>query len=172
MTFVLLFAAYATHLAVGRSAVDLFLALAPLIPVAGVALAYGQMVDPAHETTVAAPVDGFRLLLIRSCAVTTASALLALVVDMVMPSPQYTAIWLLPALALTLATLAVGTRLPLWMAAAAVAGAWVLILIVLAGRSLPGAAFQPAAHLYYVAVIALAGLVLSRRRDLYRRGAT
>ncbi|MEX0700243.1 MAG: zf-HC2 domain-containing protein [Acidimicrobiia bacterium] len=171
-TFVLLFAAFAAQVAVGRSGMDLFLAVAPLIPVAGVAFAYGQMVDPAHEITIAAPLDGFRLLLIRSAAVTAASTVISLGVDVLVPSPGITAVWLLPALALTLSSLAVGTRLPMWMAASGVAGGWVLLLIITGARSMPTAAFQPAARVYFVAVMAVAGIVLARRHDLYRRGET
>ena len=38
-----------------------FLAIAPLVPVMGVGLAYGPGLDPAPEMTVATPLSGFRL---------------------------------------------------------------------------------------------------------------
>ncbi len=47
----------------------LFLAVAPLLPLAGVALAYGPALDPTHEMTVVSPMHGFRLLMIRTVAV-------------------------------------------------------------------------------------------------------
>jgi hypothetical protein len=47
----------------------LFLALAPLLPLAGVALSYGPALDPTYEMAVVAPMHGFRLLMIRTVAV-------------------------------------------------------------------------------------------------------
>ena len=50
----------------------LFLALAPLLPLAGVALSYGPALDPTYEMAVVAPLHGFRLLMIRTLAVLAA----------------------------------------------------------------------------------------------------
>ena len=47
----------------------LFLAVTPLVPVAAVAFAYGQDVDPMWDTTLAAPYSPLRLLLLRSVSV-------------------------------------------------------------------------------------------------------
>jgi hypothetical protein len=41
----------------------------PVLPVAGVALAYGRRVDPAYEVLAATPLAGGRLLLVRALAV-------------------------------------------------------------------------------------------------------
>ena len=49
----------------------IFLTLAPLLPVAGVALSYGPAADPAYELTLAAPYSVLRLVLLRSVAVVT-----------------------------------------------------------------------------------------------------
>ena len=43
-----------------------FLTVAPMLPVAGVAAAYGRDADPAHEIAVASPYSMLRLLLLRS----------------------------------------------------------------------------------------------------------
>ncbi|MER7184171.1 zf-HC2 domain-containing protein, partial [Streptomyces hyaluromycini] len=47
----------------------LLLTLAPVIPVAGVALSYGPHADPLHEITAATPSGGLRLALTRTAAV-------------------------------------------------------------------------------------------------------
>ena len=49
------------------------LALAPLVPVLGVTMAYGAGSDPAHEASLATPVSGFRLIMIRSATVVACS---------------------------------------------------------------------------------------------------
>ena len=46
-----------------------FLAVAPVLPVAGVAAAYGRWADPSHELATTAPFSGLRLLLLRTLAV-------------------------------------------------------------------------------------------------------
>ena len=46
-----------------------FLIVAPLLPVAGVALAYGPMADPAFEVAAATPYSALRLVLLRTVAV-------------------------------------------------------------------------------------------------------
>ena len=48
------------------SGLDLFLLLAPILPVVGVGLAYGPWTDPMYETTVTAPYSSVRLLLLRT----------------------------------------------------------------------------------------------------------
>src|SRR5439155_2321493 len=75
-----------------------FLAMSPLVPVAGVAAAFGPGVDPTYEIGVAAPVRSFRLLLIRSTAVLAASLVLIGLVALALPRLDWTAAaWLLPA---------------------------------------------------------------------------
>ena len=162
-------------LAVGQapasvSGVNLFLAIAPLVPVAGVAMAYGRMVDPAHEMTMSAPLDAFRLLLIRTVAVTTTGVVITFGVDLLAPKLGPSSAWLLPALALTLITLALGTRLALWAAATVVASAWLGLVALAATRASTLPLFSPQSSVLFVAAMALAGLTLARRYDHYRRG--
>src|SRR5438270_4208378 len=67
VAIVLAMAAASSH--TGRYGVALFLALAPVLPVAGVAASFGPAVDPTYEVTVASPYSSTRLLLLRSLAV-------------------------------------------------------------------------------------------------------
>src|SRR5438552_15159541 len=105
---VLGFAELAAHGA--HAGLVVFLAIAPLIPVAGVAAAFGPGIDPTYEIGVAAPLRSFKLLLFRSAAVLVASLILIGLAALALPSLDWTAAaWLLPAFALTLVTLAVAT---------------------------------------------------------------
>ena len=69
----LAFAVAAAHH--GDRGVLLFECLAALLPVAGVAAAFGPGLDPAYEVGVAAPFSSARLLLIRAAAVLVATTL-------------------------------------------------------------------------------------------------
>ena len=131
MTGALVFAAVAA-LTAGSSdqGALLFLAMAPILPVAGVAAAFHRGVDPTYEIGLAAPYPQFRLLLLRSAAVTAVTSTAALAVGLLLPARTLTAAaWLLPALALTSLTLVLARRLDIGHAAAAVCGAWTLTAV-------------------------------------------
>jgi hypothetical protein len=104
-----------------------FLTLAPMLPVAGVAAAYGRDADPAHEIAVASPYSMLRLLLLRSVTVVATTIVLTGLAGLLLADRGWAAAgWLLPAAALTAATLLLSARLsPVW-AAAAVLGTWVV----------------------------------------------
>jgi hypothetical protein len=90
--------------------VAVFLVLAPLLPVAGVAAAFSPLTDPVHELATASPYSSVRLLAVRSAAVVAVTVLLAGGAAILLPgAPWLAAAWLLPALALTAGTLALAT---------------------------------------------------------------
>jgi hypothetical protein len=171
VTLTLVFAGFVSQVAPPGS-FDLFLAIAPLVPVAGVAVAYGRAGDPAHEITAATPIDTLRLLLLRAAAVTGFALVLSLVLDVAFFSERGTGLWILPALALTSTTLALGTHMTMWLSGAFSAGAWVALLsLFLArpqGRLTP--VFDVSAQVMFVIVAAVAVLVFVHERDVYRRG--
>lgn len=108
--------------------VAVFLALAPLLPVAGVALAFGPHSDPAHEMVAASPYPAPRLLAVRTALVVATTLAPAGVAGVLLPGgPWLAAAWLLPALALATTTVAVGSRLSPVATASALAGAWALL---------------------------------------------
>ncbi len=124
----LVFAALAAD--AGPRGTLLFLTLAPVLPVAGVAAAYGRDVDPIHELAAAAPYSGFRLLLLRAAAVVATTMVLSAVGGLLLPVGVTTAAaWLLPALALTTLTLALSARVPLPRAAVAVVACWFAVVV-------------------------------------------
>lgn len=171
MALSLLFAGLASRLT-QPAGLDLLLVLAPLVPVAGVAVAYGRLGDPAHEITVAAPVDPLRLLLLRAAIVTGAAVALSLIIDLAIPSSEGTGLWILPAFALTLFTLALGTRLTMWVAATSSAAAWLVFMALVAAQN-QGRLISElvgGTQVFFVALAMTAAYMLVRNGDAYRRG--
>lgn len=164
-----------------NSSILLFLALAPLIPVIGVGLAYGRGVDPSYEITVSTPVSGFRLVLLRASAVLAASIGIAGIASLLMVRRETLLVgaWLVPALALSAVCLALSTFLAPRLAAGIVTGCWLGAILLVSGNPENGAdqliAFRPAGQ----AIVALCGVialivVVVRRRtfDLASAGVT
>ncbi len=162
VTVALLFAVLAAD--TGPRGLLFFLALAPVLPVAGVAVAYGREVDPTYDVGLATPYSMFRLLLLRSSAVLVATLLLVTVSAVVLPLDGWlVAAWLLPSLALTAATLAASTRVdPVW-AGGSVVAAWLLAVF---GAGMTGSAlsaFGPGGQTACAVLLALSVAVLVHR---------
>ncbi|CAL9423499.1 hypothetical protein SUDANB58_01897 [Streptomyces sp. enrichment culture] len=131
---VLLVAAGALALAHGGGFPDArpwLLALAPLVPVTGVALSYGPHADPLHEIVAATPSAGPRLVLTRTAAVLAVSLPLLTLAGAVLPSSGApgAAAWLLPGLALTLASLALAGWTGVRAATAITGGGWLCAVL-------------------------------------------
>lgn len=143
---------------------------APLAPVAGVAAVYGRRGAPVHEVELASPVDAFRLLLLRSAAVSATALTLALAADLLTPATGWTGAWLLPALALTTSTLALGAWMTLASAGALVATVWVGVVLVATSSGQTSAVFGIAAQGVHLAVLLLATSVLARCWRVFDEG--
>lgn len=145
-----------------------FLLVAPLVPVLGVALCYGPRVDPTHEIAVAAPIDGFRLLMIRSVTVLVTSIAINTVLSLGQPGVVVASTgWLVPALALSATTLALSSSIEGRVAAGIVAGVWVAAVLLvdeLANDPLAIFGVFGQAALVVVFVAAVAVLFARRRR--------
>jgi hypothetical protein len=144
-----------------------FLVLAPLLPVAGVAAAFGPGTDPSYEIVASAPMSSFRLLLIRAVTVLGTTVSLAGLASLALPGlGPLAAAWLLPALGLTAASLALATVVDPARAAGAVAAGW---LLAVATSGVAGddrfAAFRGTGQLAAASVLTVAVLVLASRRD-------
>jgi hypothetical protein len=151
----------------------LFLALAPLLPLAGVALSYGPALDPTYEMAVVAPLHGFRLLLIRTVAVLTTGLALNGLATLALPAYGLRALaWLLPALALTATGLALTPRLGPVLAPGLTGGAWItLLLVAQATHHEALAPFTVAGQAAAGVVAALAAGLLYRSRDRFDAGS-
>lgn len=169
----LTFAVAAAH--AGDKGYVLFLFMAPLLPLAGVAAAYGPGVDPTYEIGVACPMRSFDLLLIRAGAVLLATVLLGTVAALALPGLNWVAVaWLLPSLGLVVACLALTTLLGPFPAASMVALAWgtltaIAVLFSPAPaelRSLFGGSIQQ----LFLSVTLISGLALVARRETFEQG--
>ncbi len=146
-----------------------FLIVAPLIPVAGVAAAFGPGIDPTWEITAAAPGGGFRLLLQRASAVLGATFALASAAAVTLPGLSWTAAaWVLPALGLTLASLALSTYTSPERAATAVSLGWIVVVTASAHKTRDLlSAFDAGGQLTLTVVAVVAAILVARRRDSF-----
>lgn len=149
-----------------------FLVLAPLVPLIGVAIAFGRPVDPAWEIGLASPTGGFRLMLLRATGVLVTSAALAGAAALGLPRPGWSAAaWLLPSFAVTVLTLVVSsTAVSVTSAASGVGIGWVVGVAVVERLSdAPLAAFGPIAQIAFAVLAAASAIVLMGRRDAFER---
>lgn len=155
-----------------RPAESLFtlLVLAPLLPVLGVVLAYGDA-EPAHEIVLAAPRRGLHTVLVRTATVLAVAGPVVGAAALLSPAPPWMAVaWLLPGLTCTLVALALATVVGPRRATAATAIGW---LVAAAGLS--GAAsgldrlvvFSPGAQPVWLAAAAIAGAGVVARRSAF-----
>lgn len=174
-TIALTFALAAAH-ASGVRGVMAFLLIAPVLPVLGVAAGYGPGLDPAEELVTASPTDGFRLLLLRATAVVGPSTVLTGLAALALPVGGWvSAAWLLPSLALTSLTLALGRWVRLPVAAGALTAAWFGLVTVTAGSFRAGALVDAATlslagQLACVVLVAVAAVLVTTTGDRRSRG--
>jgi hypothetical protein len=147
----------------------MLLLLAPLVPVLGVSMAYGAEADPAHESSLATPLSGFRLMMIRATTVVAFSVAVLAVVSLLTGVVTPMAFgWLLPSLGLTAVSLALMTFLPPRRAGAVAAVAWVVgVVLVRGGSADPLAAFLIGGQILMLMVGLIAVAVAYHRRDRF-----
>jgi hypothetical protein len=171
----LCFALLATAAGSSRASLGLFLVVAPLAPLAGVALAFGRRVDPTFEIAQSSPMPSVRILLVRALAVVGLTLPVLVVLSLVFGTVLAFA-WLLPALALAAAALAAGTWVRLTHAAIGLTVLWVGIATVgFSGASRATAeafarsdlAFQWPGQLLCGLLAAVSLALLSARRHSY-----
>lgn len=158
----------ATDAAAPRQSVLVLLMLAPLVPVFGVALAYGPNADPAYEMQLATPMRGLRLVAIRSFVVISISAVvvtsIALLNEVARP---YAAAWLLPALAVTGSSLMLMTWTSPRRASIAAATVWFVVVLVAEQTGEPLAAFTVVGQVAALVVAGVSVGVSVRRRSSF-----
>ncbi|MFI6933122.1 zf-HC2 domain-containing protein [Streptomyces sp. NPDC050287] len=169
----LLLAALIARLAEPAGTPVLFLGLAPLLPVAGVAVSYGRRWDPAHEMGLVAPMRAFRLVLLRTAVVLGTCIPLTAAASLALPGLGLATFgWLLPGCALTAVSLALAARMDSTTAAGATGAGWLAVLIATHASH---AVFSATGQTASAAVLAVASacVLLSRTafdRPAYRQG--
>jgi hypothetical protein len=149
----------------------MLLALAPMVPVVGVTLAYGPGSDPAHEVTVATPMSGLRLVLLRSAAVVACSIGAAGIATLLLRDKTWMSIaWLIPSLALPAVCLALSTYVAPRKAAVIVGLLWLLPLNVI-NRNVADelVVFRQWGQLALVVLAVAAAVTISVRREAFDR---
>jgi hypothetical protein len=105
-----------------------FVALAPVLPLAGVALAFNPRTDPFLELAAASPYSLVRLLLARTAFVVGTTLLPAALLTPLLPGDRWlTVAWLLPALAMSTVVLALARRIEPFLSALVLAGGWLAL---------------------------------------------
>lgn len=170
LTVVLGFAAAAA--AADERALRFFLVIAPLVPVLGVAGAYGRGIDPTYETTLATPYPTYRLLLLRVVAVLVVSLAVTAGLSVLVASGWNAMAWLLPSLAMVGVVLVLTRFVDLPVAAGAVAVVYVAAIIGAVTRHREVVdLFAGSGQLVSLAVatVSLAVVLSPTRRTAFRR---
>ena len=152
----------------------LFLVVAALLPVAGVAVSFSPGMDPTYEVSVAAPLSTSRLFLLRAIAVLATSTVLAGAAALTLPGLDWTAAaWLVPSLGLAFATLTLSTYVRPLLAAGAVTFAWIFVAVAATyGSGDRLIVFRGGGQMAFLVVVAVSAVVLPRRRGALERGVS
>lgn len=151
----------------------LLLVIAPLLPVAGVATAFGPALDPTYEIGVAAPMSGLRLTLMRTLAVIATTLPLLAVAALMAPGGGWIEFgWVLPSFALVAITLALSTATSPERAGVAVGVGWLVVALVLIDRGRTGEYLERSLVFSslgqtVVAVVAVIGMATVATRRTY-----
>ena len=142
--------------------------LAPVAPLPGVAIAWSRRHDPAWELIAGTPAAGLAMLLRR-----TAAVLIVVVPALALASTRTgvpLALTLLPCLAFTAATIALGAFVGVLRAAVGLGAAWVLAVVVpaVATAHLPAVLRPGTSGVWALLTLALAGLAATRAGDFRR----
>jgi hypothetical protein len=143
-----------------------FLTLAPLLPLTGVAVAYGRGPFPMYDVIAATAYPRLRLVLLRCLPIVPMTILFLLIARLVLPRTEIAAAWLLPGLALAAVTLALERFVPAGAVVTVLSLGW--LAFVIAVRYDTGsinAAFSPAVQLLSLVIVLAAALgTLGTRR--------
>ncbi|NYG57091.1 hypothetical protein BJ980_000014 [Nocardioides daedukensis] len=164
----LAFAALATQFA-HNAVLWPFLAVAPLIPVIGVAASYGSSEEPFEALAVTTPYGRTRLILARTLAVLAVTVPVAGLLGLTLPGPVWLAAsWLGPALAMIPILLALASFTGPRLAAPIVAMLWIG-LVLGASRELPQTWPVAASQQLVYLGLALVALVVLAVRSMRTR---
>ena len=162
------------RLGASRYATTALVGVGPLVPLLGARVAFGRKIDPAGTMAAAAPLAAGRVASTRALVATTIACLAGVIVSpLTTLGLADTMVWLLPALALSATSVAIGTYVDSTIPTIAFATAWLVVVGAWLGdvpRSVRGltvdglATDQPAVQAALLVVtVAAAGVVFARR---------
>jgi hypothetical protein len=147
---------------VARGQISLVLLVAPVLPVLGVAASWGRAMDPAYELVAATPRAGLPLVFRRTVAV-LAVVVPGLLVASLLTGASLTQ-WMLPCLAFTTCTLALGGLIGITRAAITLIAGWAAgIVLPTIALSRTSVALDVAATPVWAAVLAVGLMVIAVR---------
>jgi hypothetical protein len=146
------------------NAPGLFLLVAPMIPLAGVAVAYGPAADPSYEAVLTSPYPMVRLALLRTVSVLATSVPLVIGAGLLLPTSTLVAVaWLLPAAGFIAVVLTASNWVEPSYAAVAVGASWFTAVVWAVRDGDPTAVLAPAALAIYLAMLGVAVLTMLHR---------
>jgi hypothetical protein len=152
----------------------LLLVIAPLLPVAGVATAFGPVFDPTYEIGLAAPMSALRLTLLRTLAVNATTMPLLAVAALVAPGGGWATFgWVLPSFALVAITLALSTEMSPERAGIVAGVGWMVAVVVLIDRDGAGhfadrsLVFSPSGQTVVAAVAVIGAAIVATRKSCF-----
>lgn len=149
---------------------SLMLLFGPVLPLVGVAFVCSASTDPCAEMVLSTPSAGLRMVLWRTVSVLLVATPLTTALGVATGSASAGAL-LLPTLAITVATLAVGSRTGLDTAAAVIGGAWVLIVILpsVAATRMVLPVYAESAMWWWISALTLGVVATLWQRDRFER---
>lgn len=156
--------------AIDATRLPLVLLVAPLLPLAGIAVGSSPRLDRGAELVVSTPMPLLRLLLLRSAAVLTVCLPLLLLLSVLTSSGVVG--WLLPAGALVAVALALSTWLRVEVATGCAAAVWAVLALgpAVLSPGLPVVLTPGAAPVWAAAAVCGAFLLFARRHELDEPG--
>jgi len=133
-----------SYMGSGTVGTVVFMVTAPVVPLAGVAVAYGWWAEPTRELATTVPYSRWRLALLRTAVVLAISLLAVGGLALALPHVSAAAwLWLIPSLSLTSVSLALSS----WVDPARATLALGVVWIFLAGSATRGPRTLPAQDL-------------------------
>ena len=164
---VTLFAGLAALFA-GEYGLTLFLIVAPLAPVAGVAASFGGDADPCHELATVTPYSAVRMLLLRTAGVLATSLPVTLLAGLALPGPAWVGVaWLTPAAAGVALTLILAPVFGATATAATMAACWSAAVVFASRLSDPVEVVEPTMQLVFAALTLVSVTALAVRQPSF-----
>ncbi|HEY4024643.1 MAG TPA: zf-HC2 domain-containing protein [Pseudonocardiaceae bacterium] len=142
--------------------------LAPVAPLLGIAAAWAKGLDPVQELVAATPRAGLYLVLRRTVAVLVVVIPLLLLANWLTGATSV--LWLLPCLAFTIGTLALGALIGIFRAAIILIGLWsALVLLPSLATDQLSILLQPTSLPGWIAAVVVGAALLGTRIPAYNR---